>query len=104
MTRNSMDELLPTKAQIAPPRDNGELVFSEPWEATVFGVAVALSDQKSYDWEFFRTRLINSIAASDGCEAYYESWSKALEASVVDSGLLSKEEIAERMSSLGHTG
>ena len=28
----------------APPRDNGELVFAEPWESRAFGLAVTLHD------------------------------------------------------------
>jgi nitrile hydratase accessory protein len=96
----SQASLLPVSGKGAPPRDNGELVFSEPWEATAFGVAVALSDQGTYDWEHFRRRLITAIADSQGCEAYYESWAKALEASVVDAGLLPRQEIRSRMTAL----
>lgn len=94
--------LLPISGEGAPPRNNGELVFSEPWEATAFGMAVALSDQGTYDWEHFRQRLIKAIADSAGCEAYYESWAKALEASIVDAGILPEREIQARMTALQH--
>lgn len=93
---------LPVSGEGAPPRDNGELVFSEPWEATAFGVAVALTDQGTFNWEHFRQRLIKAIANSGGCEAYYESWAKALEASVVDAGILPEQEIRARMAALQH--
>ncbi|MBC3194739.1 nitrile hydratase accessory protein [Pseudonocardia sp. C8] len=93
---------LPISGEEAPPRDNGELVFTEPWEATAFGVAVALSDQGSYTWEHFRQRLMRVIAASEGCEAYYESWAKALEASVIDAGLISESDVRARMDTLLH--
>jgi nitrile hydratase accessory protein len=96
------ESLLPVSGEGAPPRDNGELVFKEPWEATAFGVAVALSDQGTYNWEHFRQRLIKAIADSGGREAYYESWAKALEASVVDAGILPEHEIRARMSALQH--
>jgi nitrile hydratase accessory protein len=96
----SQATLLPVSGDGAPPRDNGELVFSEPWEATAFGVAVALSGQGTYDWEHFRQRLITAIADAQGCEAYYESWAKALEASVVDAGLLPQRDIHARMTAL----
>lgn len=96
----SQASLLPVSGEEAPPRDNGELVFTEPWEATAFGVAVALSDQGTYNWEHFRQRLIKAIADSGGCEAYYESWAKALETSVVDAGILPEQEIQERMTAL----
>ncbi|WP_433497080.1 nitrile hydratase accessory protein [Sphaerimonospora sp. CA-214678] len=92
--------LPPMSGQGAPPRQNGELVFTEPWEATAFGVAVALSNQGTYNWEHFRQRLIKAIADSGGCEAYYESWAKALEASVIDAGILPEQEILDRMAAL----
>lgn len=101
MTTRETD-LLPVSGDDAPPRDNGELVFTEPWEATAFGVAVALSNQGTFNWEHFRQRLIKAIAASNGCEAYYESWAKALEASVIDAGLLDESEIKTRMTALQH--
>jgi nitrile hydratase accessory protein len=73
-------------APAAPPRSNGELVFDEPWESRVFGVAVALHDAEVIDFEVFRRRLIEEIAAwetsHDRSEAgyrYYERWLTALE-------------------------
>lgn len=97
---DTLTDRLPTEGKGAPPRDNGELLFSEPWEATAFGIAVGLSDQKSYEWEFFRQRLIEKIADANGCEAYYESWAKALEAAVIDSGMVSEEDIRAEMAKL----
>jgi nitrile hydratase accessory protein len=66
----------------APPRDNGELVFTAPWEARAFALAVALVDKLDLDWDAFRERLVAAIAA-DPDRPYYESWSVALEALVV---------------------
>ncbi|MBW4818768.1 nitrile hydratase accessory protein [Rhodococcus qingshengii] len=100
MSRETLTDKLPAEGESAPPRDNGELVFTEPWEATAFGLAVALSDQKSYDWDFFRERLVTKIDEANGCEAYYESWAKALEAAVIDSGLISESEVREEMAKL----
>lgn len=104
MIRATADQasLLPVSGEGAPPRDNGELVFSEPWEAAAFGMAVALSDQGSYDWEHFRQRLIKAIGASKGCESYYESWAKALEASVVEAGIIPEQDVQDRMAALQH--
>ena len=45
------------------PRRNGELVFTAPWQARAFGVAVALCEQQGIDWEAFRSRLIEEIGA-----------------------------------------
>src|SRR5262249_16321508 len=46
---------------IAVPRKNGELVFEAPWEGRVFGMAVALYDQRHYAWEEFQRSLIDEI-------------------------------------------
>lgn len=103
MTTNTAPQTeLPTSGTDAPPRANGELVFSEPWEATAFGVGVALSNQGTYTWEYFRERLVKAVGDANGCEAYYESWAKALEASVVAAGLLPESEIHARMDELQH--
>jgi nitrile hydratase accessory protein len=82
-------------AQAAPPRENGELVFEEPWESRAFGLAVALHDAGVVDFEDFRARLIAEIAAweaehgssADGYR-YYERWLTALERALRENGLV----------------
>jgi len=70
----------------APPRDNGELVFEEPWHARAFAMGVALVEQLDLPWAEFQSRLIAAIA-EDPDRPYYESWAAALESLVVDHGL-----------------
>ena len=79
-------DLVSPDAPAAPPRSNGELVFTEPWESRAFGVAVALHDAGVVDFEAFRTRLIGEIGdweashpAGDEDYRYYERWLTALE-------------------------
>ena len=43
------------------PRRNGELVFTAPWQARAFGVAVALCKAQGIEWDAFRSRLIEEI-------------------------------------------
>lgn len=93
-------------SNVEPPRENGELVFREPWEARAFGLAVALAETEALSWEFFRKNLIVEVAARerslrDGGEAwsYYESWLKALEKSVIEGAIVKKSAIAERCGS-----
>ena len=71
---------------VALPRDNGELVFSAPWEARVFALAVALVDRLDLPWDAFRLRLIEQISAQPD-RPYYESWAAALESLVLSQGL-----------------
>ena len=83
------------EAPAAPPRANGELVFSEPWESRSFGVAVALHDAGVVDFEAFRGRLIEEIGAWEGARGacgeryrYYERWLTALERTLLAEGIV----------------
>jgi nitrile hydratase accessory protein len=91
------------------PRQNGELVFAEPWQARAFGVAIALCEQQGIDWEAFRSRLIAEIGAwerehGEGAEGwdYYERWLASLERLVFDLGLVGDAEVAARVEQLAH--
>ena len=53
------------EAQIALPRENGELVFQAPWEARAFGLAVALNAKALYEWREFSAELAATIAAAE---------------------------------------
>ncbi len=75
------------------PRDNGELVFSAPWEARAFALAVALVDRLDLPWDAFRSRLIEQIGAEPE-RPYYESWAAALEALVLSLGLSTADALA----------
>ncbi|HMB35592.1 MAG TPA: nitrile hydratase accessory protein, partial [Methylomirabilota bacterium] len=84
---------------IAVPRKNGELVFEAPWEGRVFGMAVALYDQRHYAWEEFQRSLIDEIArVGEGEEAlrYYERWLASFERVLVEKGLVSRAELDDR--------
>lgn len=80
------------------PRKNGELVFEEPWQGRAFGMAVALHEQGSYDWEEFRRSLITQIAAAEargGPFVYYEIWLATFEELLATKGLVSPDEVEE---------
>jgi nitrile hydratase accessory protein len=83
-----------------PPRANGELVFEAPWESRAFGVAVALHEAGTLDYERFRAALVEEISASDG--AYYERWAAALERVLVAGGVVSGDELDARAAALEH--
>ena len=70
------------EGQAALPRKNGELVFEEPWQGRVFGMAVALHERGLFEWEEFRQTLIAQIAAAEarpGPFVYYEIWLQTFE-------------------------
>jgi nitrile hydratase accessory protein len=85
------------------PRKNGELVFEAPWEGRAFGMAVALSEARHFDWEEFRQALIAEIAEDDahGHPApYYEQWLASFEHLLTARGILTPAEIERRTAEL----
>jgi nitrile hydratase accessory protein len=86
------------EGRAALPRRNGELVFEEPWQGRVFGMAVALHEQGLYEWEEFRQALIAQIAAAEargGPFVYYEVWLATFEELLAKKGLVTREEMEE---------
>jgi nitrile hydratase accessory protein len=88
-------------AEDSPPRNNGALCFGQEWERTAFGIALGLSRAGYFEWEDFRQQLIAAIgrwetshAVYDDSWNYYECWLAALEATIVETGLLTSADIA----------
>ena len=106
MTRHAIVEHLDAAGPGKPPRINGELMFSAPWEATVFALAVALSDAGRFDWREFHQRLIAEIqqwehqAHRAGEWDYYQRWLAALEHVLCRAGLLTRSELQTRIAAL----
>ena len=90
----------------APPRSNGELVFTEPWESRAFGLAVTLHAGGAFDWEDFRQELILAVgrweAGHPGSEgwSYYTCWLEALEVVLAAEGMVEAEAVAVRAGEL----
>ena len=81
------------------PRSNGELVFEAPWEGRAFGLAVALNEQGMYQWREFQQLLIERIAEaekSDSTSTYYERWLAALEALLIERGVVTRDLLDSR--------
>ncbi|HEY7038409.1 MAG TPA: nitrile hydratase accessory protein [Methylomirabilota bacterium] len=86
------------EGQAALPRKNGELVFEEPWQGRVFGMAVALHERGAYEWEEFRQGLIANIAEAErrpGPFSYYEIWLATFEALLARKDLVTPAELEE---------
>lgn len=73
--------------------DNDERVFSEPWEAQAFAIAVTLSGDGHFTWKEWAETLAAVIAKSkanggplDGSD-YYLNWVQALELLVTEKGI-----------------
>jgi nitrile hydratase accessory protein len=76
------------------PRDNGELVFEEPWQGRALGMGVVALERSGGSWPEFRRHLAAAIAARPVVEgesaatAYYACWLDALEAVLAQRGAL----------------
>jgi len=82
----------------AVPRKNGELVFEEPWQGRVFGMAVALHERGLYEWDEFRQTLIAQVAAAEargGPFVYYEIWLRTFEDLLARKRLVTNTELDE---------
>jgi nitrile hydratase accessory protein len=85
------------------PGDDGP-AFEAPWQARVFGLAVALHrGQDLYDWAAFQERLIDEVDATDAAtmeaaveETYYEQWLAAFERLLADLDVVDPGELADR--------
>jgi hypothetical protein len=81
-----MDVAVDVEGVAAPPRSNGELVFSAPWQARAFGICVAVLEREGLGWDAFRPHLVSAIA-DDPDRDYYDSFGLALDAFVAEGGL-----------------
>jgi nitrile hydratase accessory protein len=76
------------------PRDNGELVFEEPWQGRALGMAVVALDRLGVPWADFRRHLANAIAIrpviadESSATAYYAAWLDALEGLLAERGVV----------------
>jgi nitrile hydratase accessory protein len=90
----------------APPRSNGELVFSQPWESRAFGMAVSLSEAGAFAWSDFQAALVARVGAWESASPqhepwnYYELWLAALEDVLVGMSAVSAGEVASRAQAL----
>jgi nitrile hydratase accessory protein len=81
--------LTPLEAIPSIPRDRGEPVFREPWQARAFAMAVSLHEKDVFTWPEWAQALATELAAApaDAGSHYYERWLSALEKLVERKGL-----------------
>jgi nitrile hydratase accessory protein len=84
------------------PKDDGGPVFSEPWQAQAFALAVKLSEQGHFTWKEWATALADELKAAadrgepDDGSRYYEHWLAALERLVARKGLTDPASLLRR--------
>jgi nitrile hydratase accessory protein len=74
-------------------------VFSAPWEARAFAIAVKLAEAGAFKWSEFRERLIEEVRRGDASQStdsvdtanhYHEHFLRALERVVDEKGITAK--------------
>ena len=87
MSESALNKLIEA-ARLDPDR-----VFSAPWEARAFALALKLSESGHFTWDEFRQHLMAEVGASDRIRArdgtsdqgeYYEHFLRALERIVAE--------------------
>ena len=84
----------------APPLVNGELLFEEPWQSRVFGMARLLSESGIFNWNEFRISLITRIeeweVENSGADyLYYPLFLEALTDTLEAKGIVDSAELFE---------
>ncbi len=89
---------------------DADRVFSAPWEARAFAIALRLSEAGLFGWDEFRERLIAEVGRADRLRArdgtaapgeYYKHFLRALERIVTDKGIASAAEVEQRVRKIG---
>ena len=83
-------------ALIEAARLDADHVFSAPWEARAFAIALQLCESGHFTWDEFRDHLIAEVRASDRIRArdgtsdhgeYYDHFLRALEKLLEEKGI-----------------
>lgn len=75
------------------PRDDGEPVFAEPWQAHAFALTLTLHERGCFTWPEWARYLSQAIAQAqragdpDVGGTYYRHWLSALERLLLEKGL-----------------
>lgn len=90
---------LDVEGPAAPPRANGELVFTAPWQSRLFATTMRLQERELLDWDTFRQGLIAQIAIHEQDIAepdeydYWGCWQRALEQLLDQNGVVAVTDV-----------
>ncbi|MGB7335657.1 MAG: nitrile hydratase accessory protein [Salaquimonas sp.] len=97
MDKSTSQEAL--KAVPSIPRECGDAVFAEPWEARAFAMAVALNEQGLFTWPQWAERFGAALEANTRAgepRTYYQVWMATLEEVVEVKGIANAEARGKR--------
>lgn len=78
------------------PTENGEPVFTQPWEAQAFAMVVNLHAKGAFTWSEWAGALSANITEADQTSDYYHRWLSALESLVTTKAMVSSETLRHR--------
>jgi nitrile hydratase accessory protein len=85
------------------PRENGEMIFHNPWESRVFAMAVLLFEKGGYSWKVFQEEFAEMIGEAESQKPdkefvsdYYHHWMQALEKVLLKKEMLTQEQLQTR--------
>ena len=90
------------------PRDDRGPVFTEPWQAQVFAMTLALHQRGVFTWNEWALALADQISAAqrsgdpDRGDTYYQHWLAAVESLVAAKGLSSESELTRYQRAWDH--
>ena len=95
------DEDLQLTGKVEPPMANGDVVFEEPWQSRVFGMARVLCEQGQFEWDEFREHLIRQIGGWQHNHRhetyfYFDHFLAALTNLVAEKNICSADELEEK--------
>ncbi len=108
---SQQEDPLDIEGPAAPPRQNGELVFTAPWQSRMFATTMRLHESGRISWDRFRDDLIAQIATheqalieragpnpADDRDAwegwdYWGCWQRALEGLLDELSVISSDEL-----------
>jgi nitrile hydratase accessory protein len=103
VSAKTSEDLIAAARSLAP-----EAVFSEPWEARAFAVAVALCETGQFQWAEFQQSLIEEIGATEktgrtirGGPDYYRHFLGALTRLLNAKGIVVGTELEARIADVG---
>ncbi len=97
MNRASTQEAL--KALPSIPQECGDAVFTEPWEARAFAMAVALNERGLFTWPEWADLFSSNLKVNETLKAprsYYQVWMATLEEIAAAKGLANDDALKTR--------
>ena len=105
------DHTLPLHAKALPVCVDGDMTFSEPWEAKAFAIIVKLAQAGHFAWAEWVETFSKEVAAATAVEqangtpkTYYEQWLDAAETLLVAKGFTSREQLLAKRFAIGSAG